>query len=161
MRSRIAVPLVLAFLAACGSNGANAPGPTPEIAVTPVAGSGGVGIVFAGSSLPPGSTVTGCGATLDGCGGRLRMTLVLHPRATGHVLAVRVYLHASNQTACLSGRTDALDLRAGEPVRVEVPLAVADDCATPVTIVSMDGIVEGTTEVASRQEWTLRYVFAR
>jgi hypothetical protein len=117
-------------------------------------------MLFAGASITPGSTVSGCGAGIDGCKGRLRMAFDLQPQSTGHVLYVRVYLHATNQIACLRGQTSPLDLEAGVATRVEVSLDPADQCSTPVTLVSMDGIVEGPVEVASRQEWTLHYVFA-
>jgi hypothetical protein len=35
----------------------------------------------------------------------------------------------------------------------------ADRCPTPVTMATLDVVVEGTVEVASRQEWGLRYEF--
>jgi hypothetical protein len=46
-----------------------------------------------------------------------------------------------------------------------VPPAVAgcdqpdDVCAPPLTIATMDAGVEGSVEIASRQEWAVRYSF--
>jgi hypothetical protein len=42
---------------------------------------------------------------------------------------------------------------------MEVLLDEADVCPTPVTIENMAVNVEGTVEIASRQEWGLRYTF--
>lgn len=161
-RAKGVAPFVGAFLAACVENPMTPPAatPNPNTQVVPIEGAGPVQMLFAGSSIPPGSTVSGCGSMIEGCKGRLRMVFELHPQSAGHVLYVRVYLHATSQIACLWGQTSALDLKAGVPARVEVSLEHADKCSTPVTLVSMDGIVEGPVEVASRQEWTLHYVFA-
>lgn len=161
-----AAPFVALLLTACGENANVTPVPTPtptpapHTQVLPIQGSGPTLMLFAGANIPPGSTVTGCGDMIAGCRGRLRMTFDLYPQLTGHVLYVRVYLHAASQIACLWGQTGPFELQAGVPARVEVSLDQADQCRTPVTLVSMDGIVEGTVEVASRQVWTLHYVFA-
>jgi len=137
-----------------------APTPDPKTQVVPTKGAGPVQLRFVESSIAPGSTVGGCGSMIEGCKGRLRMAFNLLPQSAGHVLYLRVYIHATNQIACLWGETSSFDLRAGVVARVEVSLNNADRCGTPVTLVSMDGIVEGPVEVASRQEWTLNYVFA-
>jgi hypothetical protein len=160
--SRGALLLLGALLAACGEDTVSPPAPTPDpgTQVVPITGAGPVQIRFAGASIAPGSTVSGCGSMIEGCRGRLRVFFDLLPQSAGHVLYVRVYVHATNQIACLWGETSSFDLRAGATARVEVSLDNADRCMTPVTLVSMDGIVEGTVEVASRQEWTLHYVFA-
>ena len=42
----------------------------------------------------------------------------------------------------------------------EMPLDRADRCGTPLDIATMALVVDGTIEVASRQTWTLRYLFA-
>jgi hypothetical protein len=159
------VPLLVGvLLGGCGekatSPAAPSPTPDPKTQVVPIKGSGPVEMLFAGASIAPGSTVSGCGGMIEGCKGRLQMVLELHPRSTGHVLYARVYLHATTQIACLWGQTSPFDLQAGVAARVEVLLDNADRCGTPVTLATMAGIVEGPMEVASRQEWTLHYTFA-
>jgi hypothetical protein len=103
--------------------------------------------------------VAGCGALVDGCRGRLRLAFDLQPQSAGHALYARVHLHATNQITCLWGEASAFDLQAGVPRRLEMILDNAGRCATPVTMAFMDVVVEGTVEVASRQEWGLRYEF--
>jgi hypothetical protein len=73
------------------------------------------------------------------------------------------FLHADNTTACLQARTAAFALRAGEAQTVEAVFDTAyhgDRCATPVEITNLAFVVEGVVEVASRQEWALRYRLA-
>ncbi len=73
------------------------------------------------------------------------------------------FLHAADKTACLQARTGSLLLRAGEAQMVEVAFdlsATGDRCRTPLEITDLALTVEGTTEVASRQEWGLRYRLA-
>ena len=116
---RCVAPVIAALLAACGASPttpqpspapAASPSPSPTTQVVPGAGTGSVRIEFVGASIPPGSTVSGCGVLIEGCAGRLRMVFDLHPSATGHVLFMRVFAHATNQIACLSGGTGAFDL---------------------------------------------------
>jgi hypothetical protein len=95
---------------------------------------------------------------IAGCAGRLRVAFDLLPRQSGSVLSVAVYLHAT-QIACLWGFSPPLDLTAAVPVRVEIPLDKADICPTPVTATSMDVIVNGSVETASRQEFNVHYLF--
>ena len=120
--------------------------------------SGRVQISFAGANVAPGSTVSGCGPIIAGCRGRLRMAFDLVPRQSGPVLEVLVYMHAP-QIACLWGKSAPFALTAGVPVRVEIPLENADACTTPLTATSMDVIVDGPIETASRQEFTIHYDF--
>jgi hypothetical protein len=115
---------------------------------------------FVDSSVAPGGTLVGCGSLIAGCKGKLRMVFDLLPQSAGHALYLRAYVHAANQIACLWGETGSFDLRAGVRARLEISFDNADRCATPVTVVAMDAIVEGPVEVASRQEWTLSYEFA-
>ena len=168
--SGIGALLAGVLLAGCGENATSPPVPTPTptpaptpdptTQVVPIQGTGPVQIQFVESNIAPGSTVSGCGSLIEGCRGRLRMVFNLVPRSTGHALYFRVYIHATNQIACLWGETSSFDLPAGVATRIEVSFDNADQCGTPVSLVTMDGVVEGTVEVASRQEWALRYVFA-
>jgi hypothetical protein len=73
-------------------------------------------------------------------------------------LYTRVTLHASNRLACLTGQVAGRPLAAGAALEVEVVLDQADPvCRTPLTITNMAAVVEGTIEVASRQEWAIAY----
>jgi hypothetical protein len=101
--------------------------------------------------------VVGCGASAEGCRGRVRIHLALLSATGGPALYVRVFLHNSGLRACLLGQTAPLLLRAGRTEDVEVLLDEADDCRTPADIRTMDAAVEGTVEIASRQEWGIRY----
>jgi hypothetical protein len=75
------------------------------------------------------------------------------------MLYARVFLHDTSLRACLLGQAGPRALRAGEVERIDVSLDDADDCRTPADIRTMAAVVEGPVEVASRQEWGLRYTF--
>jgi len=158
----------LAFLTSCGSDTPPAPTPTPTptptpdaSAVIPGAGSGPTRITFAGAQPMPGSTVSGCGPRISGCAGRVSIVLNLQSGAGGHVLFMRAFLHDTRKIACLTASTGPFDLAAGQTSTVTLVFDQADDvCVTPLTIANMDAAVEGTVEIASRQEWAVRYDFA-
>ena len=168
MRAAAAVFCSLVFLCCGGStmappvpSPAPVPSPTPDLGqVVPTEATGPVRIVFAGASIVPGSTVTGCGSSIEGCRGRLRVLLDLQPPASGPALHARIFLHATNQIACLLGQTRSFELEAGVTKRIEVVLDGADACRTPVTFATMAAVVEGPVENASRQAWQVHYVFA-
>jgi hypothetical protein len=141
------------------------PSPTPSglPGVTPGQGTGPTAIVLVAADPSPGATIAGCGADAAGCAGRIRMTFRLEPSDSGPVLWCVVFLHAASKTACLQGRTEGFALRAGEPQDIEVVLDVpdrSDRCRTPLDLTDLAMTVEGTIEVASRQEWALRYQLA-
>jgi hypothetical protein len=150
------------LLAACGATPAAPPTPPvdPNLQVTPNGSTGPVRITFVSANVAPGSTVTGCGPLIEGCKGRVRMTVQLNPPSDGPVLYVRIYLFAANQLACLWGQTDPFTVSAGAPLNVDVTMDTSDQCVTPTTIANMACVVEGTVQVASRQTWSLHYVFA-
>ena len=160
MARQLSLGVVFCLAAACQRTTA----PTPidaGSAVTSIESSGPVRITFLGASVAPGGTIAGCGRLVEGCVGRLRITLELAPPLDGPVLYVRVYLHSMrNGVACLSGTTAPMTLRANQRTAVDVMLNDADVCGTPDTMATMDAIVEGSVQVASRQAWSLRYVFA-
>jgi hypothetical protein len=164
--ARLTVLAWLACLAAGCSHDSTTPAPPsapdPNAQVTPTSdASGPIRISFLSANLAPGSTVTGCGSAIKGCEGRLRITLQLQPASSGPVLYTRVFLHSQrNLVACLWGETGAFSVQAGQTQTVEVTLDRSDACGTPETIASMDAIVEGPIQVASRQAWVLHYVFA-
>lgn len=136
------------------------PAPDPRLQVTPADSSGPVRIAFAGANVAPGNTLSGCGGFIEGCAGRLRLTFHLTPQFGGPVLYVRVYLHATNLVTCLSGELPPFTVQAGRALTIEIPADRADACVTPTTIATMAVVVEGPIEVASRQTWSLHYVFA-
>jgi hypothetical protein len=135
--------------------------PTPGLpGVTAGVSTGPTAITLLSADPAPGSTLAGCGAGAVGCAGRIRMTFLLRPSGTGTVLWCVAFLHASNQAGCLQARTAGLALKAGEAQTVEVVFDTADTggfCGTPLDITHLAFVVEGVTQVASRQEWALRY----
>jgi hypothetical protein len=88
------------------------------------------------------------------------MTFRLEPPSDGPVLYARVYLHATNLIACLWGETAPFTLQARASGVIEIPLERADSCGTPATMATMAVVVEGPVQIASRQTWSLHYVFA-
>jgi len=169
MRMSFGGAAALAALTACGSYAPlpPSPGPTPtptpdtSTMVIPGAGSGPTRITFVSAQPTPGSTLSGCGPRVSGCAGRVRMTFNVQSATGGHVLFMRAFLHDTRKIACLTASTGAFDLAAGETRPVEMVFDQPDDvCGTPLTIANMDAGVEGTVEIASRQEWAVRYGFA-
>ncbi|HET7292323.1 MAG TPA: hypothetical protein VFM88_07855, partial [Vicinamibacteria bacterium] len=77
----------------------------------------------------------------------------------GHALGFKVFLHDTRLQACLRAETGPFELRAGDDFGVDLVLDESDRCATPTTIATMAAVVEGTVEVASRQEWGVTYTF--
>ena len=157
---------MISLLVACDGNhatGPPAPTPSPASGATPGRSTGPTNIVLVAADPVPGSTVAGCAAGASGCAGRIRMTFRLTPTGTGSVLWCAGFLHAADKTACLQGRTGGLALRAGEAQTVEMIFdlpAASDRCKTPLEIADLALSVEGTVEVASRQEWAMRYHLA-
>ena len=139
---------------------APSPPPDPNLQVTPIDSTGPIRIAFVSANVAPGGTVTGCGSLIEGCTNTLRMTFQLAPPSDGAVLYMRIYLHATNLVACLSGETAPFVVQAGTLRTVEIPIDRADRCGTPTTIATMAAVVEGPVQVASRQTWSLHYVFA-
>jgi hypothetical protein len=136
------------------------PRPDPSLLVTPIDSSGPVRITFVSANMSPGNTVAGCGSLIEGCASKLRMALGLDPTSDGPVLYTRIYLHATNLIACLWGESAPFAVQAVVPRTMEIPLDRADRCQTPTTIATMAAVVEGPIQVASRQTWSLHYVFA-
>ena len=77
------------------------------------------------------------------------------------MLYVAAFLHATNRIACLSSRTGPMTLTAGQSRPIELVFDQSDTCGVPLTIATMAVVVEGTVEVASRQEWTVAYTFSQ
>jgi hypothetical protein len=161
-----AAVLLTSLLCACdGDRATGPPAPIPSRAsgATPGLSTGPTQIVLVSADPVPGSTVAGCGAGASGCAGRIRMAFRLTATGTGSVLWCAGFLHAADKTACLQGRTGGLALRAGEAQTFELIFdlqAASDRCRTPLEITDLALSVEGTVEVASRQEWALRYHLA-
>jgi hypothetical protein len=149
-----------AVLAGCGGEPAAPSRPPDPTLPVPIDSDGPVRITFVAATIAPGSTIAGCGPLIEGCAGRLRMTFLLTPPSDGSVLYARLYLHATNLKACLWGEIAPFTVRARVPVTIEMPLDRADLCGIPTDIATMALVVDGTIEVASRQTWRLRYLFA-
>jgi len=62
--------------------------------------------------------------------------------------------------ACLWGETPPFTVQGRVASTVRVPITNADRCGTPTTIATMAAVVEGPTQIGSRQTWSLHYVFA-
>jgi hypothetical protein len=155
------LPSVLAAWAfGCGHESPTVP-TDPNRQVTPIETSGPVRITFVRASVPPGSTISGCGPTVAGCAGRLTISLLLSPPADGPVLYVRVYLHSMrNLQACLYGQAPPFEVRAGQAVAVDVVLDQFDACGVPDTFATMDAVVGGPIQIESRQAWSIRYTLS-
>jgi hypothetical protein len=158
-----AVVLAMAALVACGGDdGPTAPTPTPTDPNAPVAGrrTGPVLIEYVGASVAPGSTIAGCGPTIAGCAGRLRLSFRLRSASAGPVLGISATLHGANRVACLTARAAGFQLGANATVTLELVFdEVNPACALPFDSLDMGVTIEGTVEVASRQEFGIRYRF--
>jgi len=62
--------------------------------------------------------------------------------------------------AILWGETPSFTMQARTSSLIEIPLERADRCGTPATVATMAVVVEGPVQIASRQTWSLHYVFA-
>jgi hypothetical protein len=161
--------MALVALTACGGNAPLAPpAPTPSprpspdasTQVLPGGGTGPTQITFVAAEPSPGSAVSGCGPRIGGCAGRARMTFTVRSATGGPVLFMRAYLHDTGKIACLTASTGPFDLVAGQPRQVEMVFDQPDDvCVPPLKIATMDAGVEGSVEIASRQEWAVHYSF--
>jgi hypothetical protein len=168
-----ALMLLAVSLVACNGNEPAAPGPvvvpTPPVGppelpgVTVGSASGPTAIKLVAADPMPGATIAGCGTHAAGCAGRIRMTFRLTPVGSGPVLFCVGFLHAADKTGCLQARTAGFSLRSGESQTVGVvfdQVDPSDRCRTPLDLTDLAFDVEGTIEVASRQEWALRYQLA-
>ena len=160
-----ALAVLLLALPACGGSPSITPPPSPSPTPSPTpsgplgigAHTGPTAITLVEAVPAPGSLVT-CGPEMADCQGRMRVRLLLAPTQTGPALFTAVTLHAENKVACLRGQVPGFALQAGQAQPVEVVLDQADSfCRTPLTITNMAAVVEGTIEVASRQEWAIAY----
>jgi hypothetical protein len=144
-----------AWLASCEKPTA----PSDPAAPVPGARTGPVAIEYAGANVA-GTTITGCGSTIAGCAGRLRLTFRLRSAGAGPVLRTGATLHGANRIACLSAAGGAFQLAANAIVTIDLVFdQVNAACALPFESLDMAVHVEGTVEVASRQEFGVRYRF--
>ena len=87
----------------------------------------------------------------------MTITFDLEPSASGHVLYVVGFLHSLDLRACHVARLEPLELEGGRTRRIT--LAFEPLGCPPHDIATMAVVVEGSVEVASRQEWSVRYQF--
>ncbi len=131
----------------------NAPVPGPHTGL--------VAIDYTGANVAPGSTIAGCGPTLSGCAGRLRLSFRLRSASAGPVLFTAATLHGVNKVACLSASGGAFSIGANAVVPLDLVFdQVNAQCGLPFEVTDMAVVVEGTIEVESRQEFTVRYRFS-
>ena len=154
-----AVAVVVAILLAACDDGVSIVGPSGPPQPVLIEQRGPVAISFLDATPVPGSTVSGCGARIAGCVGRLRMRFVLRAQETGPVLHVNAFLHATNLQACLIAGTGEFTLGQNETRTLELVFDRSDDCAVPLTIATMAVVVEGPVQIASRQAWSVQYTF--
>ncbi len=158
--------LLAAFSLGCGDNGPTA-APTPSPTPTPTPGLGSVvagghngptEITFLSAEPAPGSTITGCGRDGSGCSGRVQMRFRLLSAVGGPVLFSTAFLHATNKIACERGTTGPFQLQPGVPTELVIVYDWPDPaCGVPATISDMNLVVEGPVQIASFQEWAIRY----
>jgi hypothetical protein len=163
MASHRAITRTIVAIAIAGQIGCNQPtSPTPALPDpnAPIAGAhnGQVAIDYVGANVAPGSTVAGCGPTIAGCAGRLRLSFRLRSASAGTVLFSAATLHGANKTACLSAVGEGFALAANAIATLDVVFDQFNaSCALPFDVTNMAVTVEGTVEVASRQEFEIRY----
>ena len=164
----LAALLLAAFSLSCGDNSPTvAPAPSPAPTPTPTPGPGSVvagghngptEITFLSAEPVPGSTITGCGRDVSGCSGRVQMRFRLLSAGGGPVLFATAFLHATNKVACDRGTTGPFQLQPGVPTELVIVYDQPDPaCGVPATISDMKLVVEGPVQVASLQEWAIRY----
>jgi hypothetical protein len=160
-RVRIAVTWVLsALLAGCGPEGHTTccAVPPDASAVSPGAHTGPTEITFVAAEPLPGSILTGCRSDASGCDGRIRLRFRLRNPTGGPVLDAIGFLHTTRLLACWRGTTGPLRLEAGAASEVLIVFDRREPaCTAPAEIATMKLVVEGTVEVASLQEWAIRY----
>jgi hypothetical protein len=132
----------------------------PPTEVVPGIATGPTRLTFVSADPPPGSAVSGCGPNATGCPGRVRMVFRLTGAATGDALRFQVFLNSSTKRTCFLASTGPLSLRAAEAQTLQVVLDPSDACGVPFSITDMAAVLEGTVELASRQEWAIGYTFA-
>jgi hypothetical protein len=140
------------------------PSPAPTVSIAapgPVPGAhdGPTHISFLVAEPPPGSTLAACGTDASGCDGSIRMRFRLSNPTGGPALYAVGFLHGTNRLACWRGRTAPLRLEAAVPQEILVVFDTRDPqaCPVPFEIGTMKVVVEGPVEVASVQEWAVRY----
>jgi hypothetical protein len=158
--------LLAAFSLSCGASTPTA-APTPSPTPTPTPGPGSVvagghsgptEITFLSAEPVPGSTITGCGRDASGCSGRVQMRFRLLSAGGGPVLFSTAFLHATNKIACERGTTGPFQLQPGVPTELVIVYDQPDPaCSVPATISDMNLVVEGPAQIASLQEWAIRY----
>jgi hypothetical protein len=148
----------------CGQPTAPAPAPAPVDPSAPTVGAhtGAVAIEYVGATIAPGSTIAGCGPTIGGCTGRLRLSFRLRPVNSGTVLFTAATLHGVTKVACLSASGAGFSLAANTTPIVDLVFDQFDPrCPLPFDSTDLAVTIEGTTEVASRQEFGIRYRFTQ
>jgi hypothetical protein len=154
-------------LAARGSGDAGptpqaTPTPDPRTVVTPGFTFGPARITLSSMTPAPGSTISGCGADLGSCAGRLGMQFTINPATLQGQVALTVLVFDANRTTCLWTGFLPQALSANQTTTRSVTFMPRGTCRPPTTMTTMRASIwntAGDTELAV-QEWSFTYSFA-
>ena len=147
---------------ACGRAPATT-APTPIDSNAPRVGAsfGTIGIEYVSANLPPGSTIDGCGPTIAGCAGRLRLTFRMRAAPGSTVVLTDAWLHGVNKIACFMAVGPPFRLTETGTGLVELLFDRVDaKCVLPSEITNLDVDVSGSDGAVGRQEFGVRYRFS-
>jgi len=164
--ARLCVVVAVAGAMSCGDRSTvPAAAPTPFDPNAPRLGThtGEVTIEYLGANFPPGFTVPGCGATISGCAGLLRLTFRLTNTGTdGSVLRTAAWLHGANKVPCLAFVGPPFQFAAGGSRLLDAVFDQADPkCTLPFETTDLGVNVEGSVGAGGRQEFGIRYRFTQ
>jgi hypothetical protein len=150
----------------CGGQSAVPPaGPTSFDPNTPRLGThtGVVTIEYLSANFPPGFTLPGCGATISGCAGLLRLTFRLTNAGTGgNVLRTAAWLHGADKVPCMSFVGPPFQFPANSSRLLDAVFDQADpNCTLPFETTDLAVNVEGSVGAYGRQEFGIRYRFTQ
>jgi hypothetical protein len=130
----------------------------PRSLAVPSANSGPGKITFVNSNPDPGSSMSGCGPTVAGCAGRLKVVFNVRPDVNLVSQRLRVTFSTADE-ARLTCSSTTFDLDAGQTfaIQVECP-GSASDVPTPFRTATM--MVEtGAGPARIEQDWKVPYSF--
>jgi len=163
--ARFCMAVAVAGAMSCGdrtAGPATAPAPFDPNAPRLGAHTGEVTIEYLGANFQPGFNVPGCGATISGCAGLLRLTFRLTTPATGGgpVLRTAAWLHGANKVPCLAFVGPPFQFPANSSRLLDAVFDQADPkCTLPFETTDLGVNVEGVIGAEGRQEFGIRYRF--
>lgn len=118
-------------------------------------------MTFLSADPSPGSTLSGCGTSVEGCEGRIRVRVRVETSTGGNIVDLSAYLYGTERRiACLISRDTlggSFELRAGQPREFEFLFDRSDDCPTPEKIRAMNVISSADVNASGRQGWLIEY----